>query len=328
MNIKKPILITGGCSFSQSEVCTPIHFAPHRILGKKENAKLYAYDHPIFKKKLTAHPTEYATYGIWTDFLTQKLNYTPWNTGCGSSGNKLIFKRVMRNVLFLLNSGINSELINVGVMWSQPERIDLFNSKESVYFDESVIRKKGPRELVEELTNITQKNSRPDELRERGWLRSGGVNSIDITPMKKYYYSFYNFEEHLTNTLEYIVNLQNFLKSHNIKYFFTTYQNIFSEYYHPDVTGGDSRCTPINDDWTSKNKKIWPDIYSEIEYLWESIDLEKFIFHSNDKHEYGGLGEFTVDNEYNFSLGHPSSESHSKFVNNLLLKKLNWKKYE
>jgi len=324
MNIKKPFLITGGCSFSQSEMIRPVNFQSSD--GPAFDASSYDVTSSKYlqKKKLKVDSDTYADYGVWPDYLCEKLRYTPWNTGHGASGNKLIFKRVMRSVYFLLNSDIDPKMINVAVMWSQPERIDLFCNPEFKYFKECRIREKGPRELIDELTHITLQNSQPDELRKRGYLRSGGTGIFDIPPIRQYYYNLYTFEEQMINTFEYILNLQNFLKLNNIKYFFTTYQNIFNEYNKKDDPKWKGDTTPINQNWNSREKPLWSEVYPEIDYLWKSIDLDNFIFHTNEKHNFGGLGEFTVDNKYNFNEGHPSSESHSEFVNNVLLKNLDW----
>lgn len=296
------VLLTGGCSFSQATKCRPLHL--------HQGGDKFVTINNLPQGEL------YDGSGTWPDHLLGYTQNYPWHTGIGASGNKLIFRRVYNSLKYLLHT-YEPKDIEVFVMWTQPERCDVYLSKgESILYDEHNSNLENNRELLDTMTHI-KNDEYSDNERPKGYIRSGGIGSGNSRMINLYYKYFYTLEEHLINTYEYIINLQNILNNLNIKYYFMTYQNIFTTYEWQDGEYG----TPINCDWNSKFDLLWGDFFQNdnLKYLVDDINFDKFIFHNNDKHQFGGLGEYCVDNNLPLDQGHPTSESHESFTKEVIL---------
>ena len=113
-----------------------------------------------------------------------------------------------------------------------------------------------------------------------------------------YYKNFYDQDGALIYTLEHMLRLQWFLKLNNIKYFMTTYT---SEVLHPRV-------------------KTHP----EIEYLYNQLDLDKFLPVTG---EYEWCMEHLPDDFIMPGDKHPSIKQHTAFVESIILPFLKEKQY-
>jgi hypothetical protein len=97
-------------------------------------------------------------------------------------------------------------------------------------------------------------------------------------------------------TLENILRTQWYLEKHNIKYFMTTYMDIFGKY----------------------NKNVFE--HEEIKYLYEMIDFEKFI-PINGCYEWliKNYPDIGFDKEINKHTSHPNKKGHTLFSNELII---------
>jgi hypothetical protein len=162
------LLITGGCSFSEC-----VSFSQHTW--------------PIQLSKIL-HPD-------W--------QHKP--TGMGSQGNGLISRRIIYQVMEELKT-TNPEDMLVGIMWSGPDRHDLYHT-ENIYFDVHEAWLENPTKFV--------KNTPGHWIILNGGWRSSYA--------RNYYTNFHEHVGSLIYTIEHMLRVQWFLKQHNIKYFMTTY---------------------------------------------------------------------------------------------------------
>lgn len=174
----------------------------------------------------------------WPFHLAEKLNYIHHPTGWVSSGNQFISRRVIHKVMDLLNSNVDASTILVGIMWSGPDRFEVYTEDPVVYDVLSVPR-------------ISEKGLCvwPDHDKKGKWVIMNSYFENKLA--KEYYKTFYNETQSMVQTLENVLRTQWFLEKHNINYFMTSYT---SEVFN----------------FENINK-------SQINHLQESIDWRKFL---------------------------------------------------
>ena len=216
----------------------------------------------------------------WPRHLSNILSdYTHISTAMGSQGNGLISRKIIYQVSELLKT-TPAEDITVGVMWSGPSRYDF-------YYEENDFNDQNIDGWMENPTSIVP-NRKNWIILNHSWRNKFA---------KQYYGNFYSHIGSLIYTCEHILRTQWFLKSHNIKYFMST----FTSEVFPNQT-----------------------MNPEVNYLYNQIDFDQFL---------PVIGEFewcrdksnlpfpAVDDE------HPGSAQHLAFTEQIISPFLQDKKY-
>ena len=278
------------------------------------------------------------------------------------AGNTLISRGAMYRVNKLLSEGVDKKDINVLIMWSGIDRKDIAWSK--LYNEESF------QSLIKPHTN-------PIEAKKHNWfldsyyddwdedvegniidefdyiihtklgfhlefLKSmGNLSIVDI--MKTQVKYFHDESESFLNTLESIVNVQNYLKVNDVKYTMSCWQNIFNDYTFKVPNGYNEQGNVLSpyeiftlgwmEDKRWSDKLRWPDNiktklskdsqllkdkYPRTSYMWDLIDWDNWWFYEDDQVEKGGLAEWVVLGEKHLwgcekDPAHPTEYSHSQF---------------
>ena len=213
----------------------------------------------------------------WPTPLTNHFGMNLINVGMSGQGNGLISKKVIYQVQKQLKEGKSPDDIFVGIMWSGVDRF-------SIYVPDTYQRK-NLNGWVKNPTTVTGKEE------DSHWLLlSGGWEDLHS---KQWYVGFQQHIGSTIRTLEYILYTQWFLEKNNIKYFMTTYLDIF----HKE-----------NDDVTS-NK--------DVSYLYEMVDFSKFL-------PVKGQYEWVNKHYPEFGLPdngdhHPTEYGHKKFTEEVII---------
>lgn len=224
---------------------------------------------------------EGASYGTWPNQL--KTILPQWQhiiTGMGAQGNGLISRRVIYEVTKLLKFTAPKDIL-VGIMWSGPSRYDFY--LKDINFPSNIDM------WVENPSNFVDHS-------EKNWVIIG--QSWRNVFAKSYYATFYSHIGSLIYTYEHILRVQWFLKSHNIKYFMSSYTD--------EVFPQDN----IN--------------HVDVAHLHEQIDFDQFL---------PVVGEYEWCRDYsgipyiNLHDKHPTFEQHQLFTEQVIIPFLQDKKY-
>ena len=302
--IRRKILITGGCSFSDS------------------------WNLPDSK---------YLYRRTWVNYIKEKYNFKKYvHMGNPASGNELIAERIVYALQTLLDKGYLSDDLYVGVMWSGIERKELFVSTQETdkysELDDSVRREGENTLMMSHYSNVfsNTKGMRPGIVNvPNGYLKSGGLPYKDDWWKTKaqrdyfnlWYDNFYSVEKQFIDTLKSILLVQTFCERHNIKYFMSVWQNIFNARNPLDKHNmfyGDLPPKSYGDECVeSRLQPKFVDIFNKSSrFLWSAIDFNKFIFYENDKVIYGGITEYANVNKLEFwdDNAHVCYSGHKKFI--------------
>jgi hypothetical protein len=155
----------------------------------------------------------------WPKHLARSLTeYTHESTGMGSQGNGLISRRVIYQVIQSLKEYNSNDLL-VGIMWSGPDRHD-------VYFQKTppLVKEDG---YMENPTKFVPESNGSWTIMSHNWQTELSQN---------YYQHYHDMIGQYIYSNEHILRTQWFLKLHNIKYFMTTYtNNVFQQRIYPDI---------------------------------------------------------------------------------------------
>ena len=293
---KNKILITSGCSFSDG--CS---FSSENLYRQ-----------------------------TWINHIQEKYDFKRYvHMGNPASGNELIAERVIYALQTLLDKGHSSNDLYLGVMWSGIERKELFVSAQETdkytELDDSVRREGENTLLMSSYSNVfsNTKDVKPYVVDvPNGYLKSGGLPYQEVWWRNKsqrdyfnlWYDNFYSVEKQFIDTLKSILLVQTFCERHNIKYFMSVWQNIFNA-RNPQ---GDLPPKSYGDDCVeSRLQPKFVDIYNKnSQFLWNTIDFDKFIFYEDDKVIYGGLTEYANVNKLEFweDNAHVCYSGHKKFI--------------
>ena len=302
--IRRKILITGGCSFSDS-------------WNLPESKYLYRR--------------------TWVNYIKEKYNFKKYvHMGNPASGNELIAERIVYALQTLLDKGYLSDDLYVGVMWSGIERKELFVSTQETdkysELDDSVRREGENTLMMSHYSNVfsNTKGMRPGIVNvPNGYLKSGGLPYKDDWWKTKaqrdyfnlWYDNFYSVEKQFIDTLKSILLVQTFCERHNIKYFMSVWQNIFNARNPLDKHNmfyGDLPPKSYGDECVESRlqPKFVDSFNKSSRFLWSAIDFNKFIFYENDKVIYGGLTEYANVNKLEFweDNAHVCYSGHKKFI--------------
>ena len=166
----------------------------------------------------------------WPGYVAEEFNLEEINVGMGGAGNGLISKRLISTCEELLEHTPAEDII-VGIMWSGIDRHHQYITEKR---DNKVYHENGA------LDNVLENPTWAGDKKEKNWLIFNPwtlqSNERDI-----YYKYIHTDVQSQTRTLEYILMTQWYLEKNNIKYFMSTYKDIFSPYTynfdsaHPDV---------------------------------------------------------------------------------------------
>jgi hypothetical protein len=169
----------------------------------------------------------------WPTFVAEEMNYDLINVGMGSQGNGLISKKLIYKVTQELKTKRPEDII-VGVMWSGIDRNEFYVENQDYPNIDG---------WIENPTSVVEGN--------RNWL----ITNIHWkTKQSNMWYEYFHTDiGTILQTIQNILFTQWFLERNGIKYFMTTYLDIFNQYVD--------------------NMLLHP----EVEYMFKQIDFSKFI---------------------------------------------------
>jgi hypothetical protein len=217
----------------------------------------------------------------WPNHLSKKLDLKLENIAFASQGNGLISRKLIYTINQISKSILNENDVIVGIMWSGIDRTERYiEPLGDFYFKPNGL-------LNEVVTNVV--------LGYRNWrlMLPDWIKHVDC---KLHYEIFNNKISSKVYTIEHILRTQWFLEKHNIKYFMSTYMDIFKD----------------------KNSNEHPDV----KYLYDMIDFSKFLPVSGCfewvKENYPK--EFMVfDKNGNILDFHPTDIGHEKFTDEVII---------
>ena len=238
------------------------------------------------------------TFEVW-NWPTWVVKETKWNienVGMGSIGNGLISKRLIYKVNELLKTKKPEDIV-VGVMWSGIDRTEF-------YCDNC------PPKLVNNYDGWLENPTGVVRARTNLSLNKWVIGNIhwEEERSKLWYGNFHTPVGAMVQTLEHILRVQWFLEKHNIKYFMTSFLDIFNI--------GDSEECRNNED---------------AKYLYDMVNFDNFL-------PVNGCYEWVMDNyketggfnkpDMNGYIGiHPTKFGHQKFSEEIILPYLKTKGY-
>ena len=201
----------------------------------------------------------------WPNHLSKKLYFNLENIALASQGNGLISRKLIYTISQIPKSNLND--IIVGIMWSGIDRSERFMEPLKDQFFK-------PEEEDDKYNGIT--SVVPGH---RNW-RLMMADWVEYSDCKFYYEIFNNKISSEVYTIENILRTQWFLEKHNIKYFMSTYMDIFKDkdiINHPDVRYlydmiDFSKFLPINGcfEWVKEN---YPKEFREFDKNGNIIDF-------------------------------------------------------
>jgi hypothetical protein len=211
----------------------------------------------------------------WPFHLAKNFNYKLENVALASQGNGLISRKL---IYILENYPIKypSEDIIVGVMWSGINRYERIIESGDEYV--------GPPYLERNPTSCVSHGQKRWRIMSHEWIKSEDCS---------FYYSTINNEiSSMVQTLEHILRVQWYLETRKIKYFMSTFINIFSD------------------------KNIMN--HSEVKYLYDMIDFSKFLpiegFYEWNKEHYPIEGFYDIKLDF-----HPNEFGSIKLTEEIII---------
>ena len=222
-----------------------------------------------------------------------------------ASGNSLISRNLIATIPHYID-----ENPTVAVMWSNPNRFELFYNTESNNYDKIYNTMKDIGGFLNQPYTGKWKPHKTSN-----WAKSGGgfglwdFDSKELNQdMKLYLENFHNEELQFVQTLEHILRIQWYCKVHNLKLINMCWQDIFTG--KNDSHGNNS----------NEHGELIVNQFENAVHLWEQVDWSTWWFHNN----YGGLREWCIDHNYTqFSESHPTTEAQKHFAKSVIGKLLN-----
>jgi hypothetical protein len=221
----------------------------------------------------------------WPTFVSDELSMDLINVAMASQGNGLISKKVIYTVDSLLNNGKNPEDILVGIMWSGPDRHEFYTN--------DISRLTNVDNWVENPTSVIP---HPDNL-YRNWIITNCHWSVNNSQL--YYKFFHHNVSAMIQTLQNILLTQLYLEKKGVKYFMSTYLNIFNKETHSEIDE------------------------IEVQHWYKMIDFTKFLpvdgCHEWVKKNYEKIGGFNAPNDDGYVGIHPTPFGHKKFSEEVVI---------
>ena len=219
----------------------------------------------------------------WPTFVSDAFNLKLNNVGMASQGNGLIARKLMYTLEKSLQEYKPEEIL-VGVMWSGTDRHEFYgeeykNSKYWGGYPEDYNDVKNPTEVVE---------GKPS------WyiLNPHWKNKESLL----YYNNLHTVIQGMVLSLEHILRVQLYLDKLGIKYFMSTYIDIF------------------------KDKELMNN--DEISYLYKQINFDRFLpisgCHEWVKENYAD-GGFSSPDQNGYIGIHPTKFGHKKFTEDVVI---------
>jgi len=231
----------------------------------------------------------------------QSYNFTKHiSSAMGSQGNGLISRGIIYNVSKALEQYHHDDIL-VGVMWSDSNRMDYRCSNPKLLSWGT----KNTDGWIENPTSFVNNAEKHWVILNHAWINN--------TEAAAYYKNFFDHVGMSIYSIEHILRTQYYLKTKNVKYFFTNFvdNNII--------------------DSESNDAKIFKD---ELDYLFNEIDQSQYL-PVNSEHSWlynhsKTKEQFIKNHMYNNRLSmwiHPNSEQHQEFTDQVILPWLLDKKY-
>lgn len=216
----------------------------------------------------------------WPTFVANEFDYDLINVAMGCQGNGLIFRKLIYKLDELLKTKSPEDII-VGVMWSGIDRVE-FHMKDVKFPANYDGWKENPTCVIPGINTWVIGNHH--------WTNKYS---------KLWYVTYYSDIEMAIKTMEYIIFTQMYLEKHRIKYFMSTYMDIFHSKYSEHIT------------------------YSkEVKYLYDMIDFSKFLpvsgCHEWVKEHYNDGGFNNPDEHGNIGV-HPTEFGHKMFSDEVIV---------
>jgi hypothetical protein len=216
----------------------------------------------------------------WPTFVCSEMDYNLINVGMASSGNGLIGKKVIYQVDKLLKTQQPEDII-VGVMWSGVDRHDF-------YTDDST-RLSNINGWIENPTNVVDNR--------KNWVITN--YAWDIPQAKNWYQNLHTHVGSMIMTIHNILMVQWYLERKGVKYFMSTYMDIFHSSGYKDLI-----------------------VHPEVKYLFDMVDFSKFLpvsgCHEWVKENYNEFG-FSGHVGYEHRGIHPTEFGHIKFAEEVVV---------
>jgi hypothetical protein len=221
----------------------------------------------------------------WADYLAISLNYKLVNVAGRGAGLGFISKRL---ILSLQDEDPNNVL--VGIMLPSSDRFDYYVDKAHVLKNNFINISSWQDGKNPSLINLDGTLST-----ESGYSLTGGEPRGD----KKHWYKlFYNPTESYINYWFNVVLIQNYLKLHKFKYFFTSAYNL------------------KNTIEQSVNQNLEPIECSDLTKL---VDFDNFILYK----ERLGFLDYVKLEGFNIVDHYPETQAHEKFVADIIVPQVN-----
>jgi len=225
----------------------------------------------------------------WPNFTTNELKTNLINVAMGSQGNGLISKKLIYNADKFLKSNSNEDLV-VGVMWSGIDRHD-FHIDYDVKLENIDGWIQNPTKVIDD-PNINS-----------GWIISN--HHWKTTHSKTWYKKYHTDIGALIFTIQNIVFTQSYLEKKNVKYFMTTFMDIFKPFNHLLT-------------------------HPEVKYLYDLINFDTFIpidgCYEWVKEKYDHTGGFDDSAPNGHKNIHPTPFGYERFANEVIVPYIKEKK--
>lgn len=233
----------------------------------------------------------------WPHYIARQLDYTCWNMAFPSAGNDFIYRSMIHSISTALKEDIVPVVM---VMWTYPSRKSFFISSQETPTWE--LLKNSPTNYVRNPACFIEKQKHPHAYylstnpTSSGWV-IGEANFQEKSALtdfrRNYFENYYTDEQSFIETLECMINLQNYCKVHNVKLINLIYNNDI--FYH-------------------KGKHIKERYEKNCKYLYDMLDLTSWVF--------PGLQNFTISQGLSFvDKVHPGVEAQQQF-SNLVIEKM------
>jgi hypothetical protein len=211
----------------------------------------------------------------WPYHVNNTLKFDLINLGLPSASNGIIYKRTINHIGDLLKNHKPSNIL-VGIMWSGVDRHDFYSD------DPNITTNNMFECCMENPTNVTVDGEKRWIIMDAGWKEKYP---------KIFYENFHSNVNGRISTMEKIIFLQLYFKTIGIKYFMTTFVDIF--------------------------KYITPMLCKETEHFHNMIDFSKFL-PVNGCYEWiiNNLGENGLNPSDDF---HPNDWGHKMFSEKIII---------
>lgn len=261
----------------------------------------------------------------YSEFLKDYLGdeYQLWNEGMPNNGNNVIVDSAIRRISLLLKDGVNPNDIIVLIQLSSQSRKGLFVPASQLKYDEL-----NPYKTTFDLVHGYLDSTGEEQIKKDGYWYLGSQTSINKTNHIQKWFTQYSTTiwseemQHLS-MLRDINYIQTYLKANNINnslFFFMKNELIDGAYMFPNekrdsdfyknisfkksLFGGKESTSTMSFITMNnivpyiKNNKTLKEIYNSdyINYLYDTIDWDKFWFFESEATTKSGLWEWTIHN--------------------------------